>query len=94
MTLKPPSTRKQRDKHQTMTRDDFLRIAKTEDIRFDAFNLDGEGNECYVVARHQDRWVVYYSERGLQRNPREFLTEPSALECLLELLRADPTTRL
>jgi hypothetical protein len=77
-----------------MTRDDFLLIAKTEDIRFDAFNLDGEGNECYAVARHHGRWVVYYSERGLERNTREFLTESSALECLLELLRADPTTRL
>ena len=77
-----------------MTRNEFLRIAKAENIRFDAFDLDGDSNECYVVARHQDRWFVYYSERGLERNSREFLTESSALECLLELLRGDPTTRL
>ena len=77
-----------------MTKDDFLRIIREDKTRLDAFNLDGQGDECYVVAHRQGRWSVYNSERGLETSVRQFSTESAALEYLLELLRADPSTRL
>lgn len=77
-----------------MTKDDFLRSIQANRIRLDAFNLDGRGNECYVVVQREGGWAFYYSERGLESGVCRFLTESAALEYLFEKLRADPTTRL
>lgn len=76
-----------------MTKAEFLEAAKANGIRLDAFNLDGQGDECYVLADREGRWDVYYSERGLEARVRHFSTESAALDYLLEALRADPSTK-
>jgi hypothetical protein len=53
-----------------MTRNEFLTAIRQANISQRAFNLDGEGNERYVLSRCADHWKVYYSERGLQNDPR------------------------
>lgn len=77
-----------------MTRDEFLQAVRSDNIRADAFALDGQGDECYVLAKREGRWDVYYSERGLEARVRHFSTEPAALDYLLEALRSDPSTKL
>lgn len=75
-----------------MTRDEFLRAVRSDNIRSDAFDLDGHGDECYVLAEREGRLDVFYSERGLEARVRHFSTEPAALAYLLEALRADQST--
>lgn len=77
-----------------MTRDEFLQAVRSNNIRSDAFDLEGQGDERYVLADRDGRWDVYYGERGLEARVRHFSTEPAALEYLLETLWADPSTRL
>jgi hypothetical protein len=77
-----------------MTQDDFLKTIQVDGIRLDAFDLDGHGDECYVVAHRESRWDVYYSERGFETNARHFSTESAALDYLLQALRADPSTKV
>lgn len=78
-----------------MTGDEFTRVARAEGIRPDAYDLDGSSdrNECYVVTKADDGWVVFYGERGLETGLRRFVTQGEALDHLLATLRADPTTR-
>ena len=76
-----------------MTRTEFLEATKAGGIVPDAFNLDGEGNECYVLADRDGQWDVYYSERGLETGKHHFSTESTALEYLLETLRADQAAK-
>lgn len=77
-----------------MTRDEFLGAVRSNNIRPDAFELDGQGNERYVLADRHGRWDVYYGERGLETRVRHFSTESAALEYLLGTLQGDPSTRL
>ncbi len=77
-----------------MTRDQFLQAIGSNNIRSDAFDLDGQGDERYVLADRDGRWDVYYSERGLEARAHHFSTESAALEYLLETLHADPSTKL
>lgn len=77
-----------------MTRDEFLQAVRLSNIRSDAFDLDGYGDERYVLADRAGRWDVYYSERGLEARVCHFPNESAALEHLLETLQADPSTRL
>jgi len=74
-----------------VTKDDFLRVIRAENIDPDAFGFDGPGNECYVVEHREGRWVFYYSERGLETGLQQFPSESAALEFLLQKLRSDPT---
>ena len=76
-----------------MTKAEFLEATKANGIRIDAFSLDTQGDECYVLADRDGMWDVYYGERGLETRNRHFLTESAALDYLLELLRADPLTK-
>lgn len=77
-----------------MTKNEFLQATKIGGIRQDAFDLGGRGNECYVLSEREGRWDVYYSERGLETRTRHFSTEAASLEYLLDVLRADPSTRM
>ena len=53
----------------------------------------GFPDERYVV-EDLTEWVVYYSERGLERGLSAYPTEAKALADLLDWLVRDPTTRL
>jgi len=72
-----------------MTRSEFITCIKTAAIREDAFELDGLGDECYVLEEVNGVWEVFYSERGLKSGIHEFSTEADALNYLLEVLKAD-----
>lgn len=77
-----------------MTREGFLDAIRQANISASAFDLSGQGDECYVLSGSGYHWSVYYSERGLERNMAHFVSEADALKHLLRLLEADPTTRL
>jgi hypothetical protein len=77
-----------------MNRTTLRDLLVTEDIREDAYDLDG-GHlpEKYTLSQSNKTWFVYYSERGLETGKRAFSSEDEACEYLLESLRNDPTTR-
>lgn len=77
-----------------MTREDFFEDVRKAKIRSNAFILDGEGDECYVLSGNESHWSVYYSERGLETQRCQFDSESTALKHLLEMLKNDPSTRL
>lgn len=75
-----------------MTREEFLENVRKARICPNAFVLDGEENECYVLSGSNGVWSVYYSERGLETGKRIFLSESTALDHLLEILEKDAST--
>lgn len=77
-----------------MTRDKFIEAVQKARIRPSAFDLDGAGDECYVLSGNGNHWSVYYSERGLETKKRNFGSESAALKHLLGLLKSDRSTRL
>ena len=78
-----------------MNRGAFMSAVRASDVRSDAFDIDGSSNrnECYVLAPVHDAWVVFYAERGVERDRRRFDLEEEALDDLLATLLADPSTR-
>lgn len=77
-----------------MTKDEFYQAVRSEGIRPDAFDLDGQRDETYVLTDREGRWDVYYRERGSEAGARQFTTEAAALEYLLQTLRGDTSTKL
>jgi hypothetical protein len=78
-----------------MDRPALQRFLDSERIDADAYSLDGERrDELYVLDQRGTRWVVYYSERGLETEIMQFETEDSACRHLMDLLLRDSTTRL
>lgn len=61
----------------------------------EAYSLDGGlPNECYVLDRESnERWTVYYSERGQKSGYRSFDSESAACQYFLERVLRDPTAR-
>ncbi|MES2172117.1 MAG: hypothetical protein V4479_15570 [Actinomycetota bacterium] len=51
-------------------------------------------DESYVVEQSAGGWAVYYSERGLRTELREFLDEEAALDAFVTAVLSDPTTRI
>jgi len=73
----------------------FANWASSVGISSEAFSLNGDGDEKYcLVQTAQGDWMVYYSERGMRRNPRDFTTLETALAALRGRILADPTTRI
>ena len=62
-------------------------------IRKDAYAWSGMQNEQYVLAQENDKWEVYYSERGSKTGLKEFANESSACDYMLSLLTNDKSTR-
>ncbi len=77
-----------------MTTADFLEDARKAKIRPNAFALNGEGDECYVLSGNENHWSVYYSERGMETQKHHFVSQSAALEYLLQTLKNDPSTKL
>jgi hypothetical protein len=59
----------------------------------DAYSIDRDRDETYCLTSDRFTWSVYYSERGLATNRREFTTEHDACRFLFDRLLADPTTQ-
>ena len=78
-----------------MNKQQLLQAIRKEGIREDAFDLDGGHlSETYTLSESYGRWLVYYSEKGLESVKKEFNTQSQACEYLLNLLKKDPTTRM
>lgn len=58
-----------------MTREKFLEAIQEAKINPSAFDLDGQGVECFVLSDDGAYWSVYYRERGLERNKHYFGSE-------------------
>lgn len=76
------------------TRDQLAQILAAENIEPRAYDISGAGrDEAYCLERSATGWVVFYRERGLRRDAREFASEGDACAHLIDLIRRDPTTR-
>ena len=68
-------------------------ILHREGINPNTYALDGgHPSERYVLDIRPGGWAVYYSERGLESERREFDSKDEACNYLLDKLRSDPTT--
>ena len=78
-----------------MERAQLKAMLEHEGVCEDAYSLEGgHPSEAYVLDQVSGgRWRVYYSERGQEVGPACFDSEAKAVEHLLGLLRADPSTR-
>jgi hypothetical protein len=76
----------------TMTRCELKTTLEEAGISAAMYSLDGGlPNEAYVLGGEPgDRWVTYYSERGLRRNLKVFATEAAACADLLEQVMGEP----
>lgn len=72
-----------------MNRRTLKKALLDHNIPQDAYSLAGGfPNEAYCIERHDDKWHVYYSERGRKNTIGIFSTENDACKCLLsELLK-------
>jgi hypothetical protein len=67
---------------------------RADGIRPDAYDLDNRSaDEAYVLMHEHNKWVVFYSERGLRSSERVFETEEEACRDLYDRIQNDPTTR-
>lgn len=73
---------------------DLRRSMVENGIRQDAVD-DGSlrQSECFVITERSGVWIVFYAERGLEREAKSFPTEDAACRHLMSILLADPTTR-
>jgi len=70
-----------------MNREELLYKLKNENIPSDMYYLSGGlPNEKYVMSHENGKWQVYYSERGIKTNYREFNIESDACDYMLKLL--------
>ena len=76
-----------------MNRQQLERVLNAFEVRPDAYDLQGDADEAYCIAKEADGWHVFYSERGLRSGDRLFRTEGDACDVLLELIARDPLTR-
>ena len=77
-----------------MNRQQLQATLREQNIRDNAYDLNGgHMPETYTLGERGDRWLVYYSERGLESGKREFATESEACQNLLSQIMNDPTTR-
>lgn len=62
-------------------------------IRDDAFEIEGKfADEAYILKKENDRWFVYYTERGLKTGLREFDSESEACNYFFGLVTSDIST--
>lgn len=78
-----------------MNKADLQRKLAEEKFNPRAYSLDEEQKDEALCLRIDDgKWVVYYSERGLQTGKESFEDESAACEFLLSEMRSDPTTKV
>jgi hypothetical protein len=67
-----------------VNKEEFLLWAENNNVPEGAFYLDGgHPSEAFVVDSRGLYWVVYYSERGIETDLRQFVSEEDALDHLL-----------
>lgn len=83
-------------KRNLMDSKELETILVSEGIKPSSYSLTADfsdPDEALCLRKESDKWVVYYSERGLQTGKEFFNSEPEACTRMLEELRSDPTTK-
>ncbi len=77
-----------------MNKEELQKILIEEKFNPRSYSLEDEQkDEALCLRLEDDRWCVYYSERGLQSGKQYFANEESACEYFLDEMRSDPTTK-
>lgn len=77
-----------------MTRSRLVDLLEAEGVDAAAYRVDGTSeDECLVLEVAPGGWAVYYAERGLRTEERQFDTEDEACRFMLDRLLADPGNR-
>lgn len=76
-----------------MNKAELRRQLEALGVRDDSYSLDGPSGEAYCLNVDRGQWKVFYYERGIETDPKDFGTESEACEYLLEVVSGDPTTR-
>lgn len=77
-----------------MNKDDLQRVLIKERFNPRAYSLEDEKKDETLCLRFEDdKWSVYYTERGMKREKEYFADENSACEFFLNEMRDDPTTK-
>ncbi len=70
-----------------MTREELRLRLKEERVPEDSYSLGGGlYNERLCLERKNNRWFVYYSEKGIRTNEKDFLMEEVACQYFYEEL--------
>ncbi len=78
-----------------MNKEDLRAILVEERFKPRAYSLDPEFRDEALCLRFEDeKWCVFYSERGLETGKQCFADEGSACEYFLGRMRADPTRKI
>ena len=71
-----------------MDRQKLKNILLKNQVPEDLYSLEGGlPNEAYCIEKENDKWHVYYSERGQKRNIGYFENEADACFCLLNKIK-------
>ena len=80
-----------------MNRKELQEALRREHIQDRCYSLEAKNfdpDEALCLRQESGKWVVYYSERGLQTGKQVFKLEADACLYMLESLRSDPTTKV
>jgi len=80
-----------------VNREELHQVLCREGVKPNCYSLEArysDPSEALCLRQEGSEWLVYYSERGQQTGKRAFQSEAEACVHLLELLRADPTTKI
>jgi hypothetical protein len=71
-----------------MTREELEKKLKMAGVPDYVYNLTGKGrkDECLCIEKNQDKWFVYYLERGIRTTNEIFNSEEEACDFLYSQL--------
>ena len=68
-----------------MNKQQLEKILLMNKVPKELYSLNGGlPNETYCIEKENDRWQVYYSERGIKTSIGYFENEEEACDCLLK----------
>lgn len=77
-----------------MTITELKSILELEQFIPNTYSLTGgRHQDAYCLSREDDKWFVYYSERGEEIDKVCFRSESEACNDLLQKMRQDPGTK-
>jgi hypothetical protein len=77
-----------------MNRHELKLVLESRKIRKDSYSLTGGHQpERYELDERDGKWLVYYSERGIETNKKEFSSESVACTYLLKILIEDQSVQ-
>lgn len=71
-----------------MNRKQLENLLLANGVHRELYSLNGGlPNEAYCIEKENERWQVYYSERGIKTNIGYFANEEDACDCLLKEIK-------